>query len=266
MPRTRMPETLIPEPSLAETKIQDARYEFKPFRYSSHYWILKALDAEKEPVKILDVGTASGYLGKIWKARGHSVTGVEFDAAAAEKARGFYDAFQIADLESFTFPYRREFDYIVFADVLEHLRDPAAVLRRCLPALKESGKIIISVPNVANWIIRISLLFGKFDYMDRGILDRTHLRFFTLRSLTHLMNEVSCRVLDVIPTPLPFQLVLPFTGKKIFAPLLAAHYAVTKAWKTLFAYQFVIAAAPCGPRLWPDSEGESIASREPDNQ
>jgi SAM-dependent methyltransferase len=223
----------------------DSRYEFKPFKYSSHYWILNALRGEKEPVRILDVGTASGYLGKSWRKSGHYIAGIEYDPAAAEKAREYYDAFQVADVESFAFPYRREFDYIVFADVLEHLRDPAAVLRRCLPALKESGKIVISVPNIANWIIRLGLLFGKFDYMDRGILDRTHLRFFTMRSLKQLMSEVSCQVLDLIPTPLPVQLVLPFTESKVLAPLHEAHYALTRCWETLFAYQFVVVAAPC---------------------
>jgi len=222
----------------------DSRYEFKPFKYSSHYWILNALRREKGPVKILDVGTASGYLGKIWRSSGHYVAGIEFDAATAEKARQYYDTFQVADVESFAFPYRQEFDYIVFADVLEHLRDPAAVLRRCIPALKETGKIIISVPNIANWVIRLGLLFGKFDYMDRGILDRTHLRFFTMRSLKQLTSEVSCEVLDAIPTPLPVQLVLPSTESKFFAPLHEAHYALTRCWKTFFAYQFVVVAAP----------------------
>jgi 2-polyprenyl-3-methyl-5-hydroxy-6-metoxy-1,4-benzoquinol methylase len=230
----------------------DSQYEFKPFKYSSHYWILKALRGEKAPVRILDVGTATGYLGKIWRRSGHYVAGIEYDAAAAEKAREYYDAFLMADVESFAFPYRREFDYIVFADVLEHLRDPAAVLRRCLPALKETGKIIISVPNIANWVIRLGLLLGKFNYMDRGILDRTHLRFFTMRSLKKLMSEVSCEVLDVIPTPLPVQLVLPFTVSKFLTPLHEAHYALTRCWKTFFAYQFVIVAAPC-PLLVPQN-------------
>ena len=223
----------------------DSQYEFKPFKYSSHYWILNALRGEKEPVRILDAGTAGGYLGKVWRNQGHYVAGIEFDAATGEKARQYYDEFEIANLETYPFSRRGEFDYIVFADVLEHLRDPAAVLRRCIPSLKASGKIIISVPNIANWIIRLSLLFGKFDYMDRGILDRTHLRFFTMRSLNQLLSEVSCEVLDAIPTPLPVQLVLPFTGSRLFAPLHEAHYALTRCWNTLFAYQFVIVAAPC---------------------
>jgi 2-polyprenyl-3-methyl-5-hydroxy-6-metoxy-1,4-benzoquinol methylase len=232
----------------------DSRYEFKPFKYSSHYWILNALKKEKAPVRILDVGTAGGYLGKVWSAAGHSVTGIEYDAAAAEKARGYYDAFQVADIESFEFPWRREFDYIVFADVLEHLRDPAAVLERCMPALKESGKLIISVPNIANWIIRLGLLFGKFDYMERGILDRTHLRFFTMSSLNQLMREVSCNVLEAVPTPLPVQLVLPFTEGKKFAMLHEAHYALTRLRRTFFAYQFVIVAAPRHPAVAEHSE------------
>jgi SAM-dependent methyltransferase len=220
-------------------------YQFKAFKYSSHYWILKLLERENGPVHILDVGTAGGYLGKLLRERGHTVTGIENDALTAERAKEHYDSFQIANIETFTFAYRREFDYIVFADVLEHLRDPTAVLRTCVPALKESGKIIISVPNVANFLVRLSLLFGRFEYMDRGILDRTHLRFFTLRSLGQMTSTVSCKVLDVIPTPLPVQIVLPCTEHKVFAVLHEAIYMVTRCWKTFFAYQFVVAVAPC---------------------
>ena len=221
-------------------------YVFKNFKYSSHYWILKKLEREREPVRILDVGCAAGYLGKILREKGHHVTGIESDAAAAQEASAYYDVFYLDDIETFTFPYRREFDYILFADVLEHLRDPAAVLRRSIPALKDSGKVIVSVPNVANWIIRLGLLFGNFDPTDRGILDKTHLHFFTLRTLRKMMSEVSCRVLDVTPTPVPLQLVIPFTERKAFAPLHALHYGLTLSWKTVFAYQFVVTAAPCG--------------------
>lgn len=219
-------------------------YELKPFPHSSHSCILNLLEQETSPKKILDVGTASGYLGKTLSERGHAVTGIEYDAATAERARKYYDSFHVADLEAFDFPYRGEFDYILFADVLEHLRDPATVLRRCIPTLKTSGKMIISVPNVANFVIRLSLLFGNFNYTNRGILDATHLRFFTLQSLKELMNQVVCDVLEVTPTPLPVQLVLPFTRNKFYGPFLELLYAMTRSWKTLFAYQFVIVAAP----------------------
>ena len=244
--------------------MSEAGYEFKPFKYSSHYWILKLLERDCEPVSILDVGTASGYLGRIWKKSGHHVTGIEFDGTAAEKAKENYHAFQIADIETFDFPYRDEFDYVVFADVLEHLRDPAEVLRRCIPGLKESGKIIISLPNIANWVIRLGLLFGRFNYVDRGILDRTHLRFFTLRSAGQLLSDASCEVLDVIPTPLPVQLVFPFTENKFFWPMHEVHHALTRCWSSLFAYQFVVTAAPDPLRspVEPSLAGESRHSSE----
>ena len=233
-------------------------YEFKAFKYSSHYWILKMLEPEKQRLRILDVGTASGYLGAILSDRGHSVVGIESDAAIAEKAKAYYDSFHLADLESYEFPYQREFDYILFADVLEHLREPAAALRRCLPALKESGKIIISVPNVANLFVRLSLLFGRFEYMDRGILDRTHLRFFTFRSLDKMLNEASCRVLRVIATPLPLQIVFSFTDNKSFAPLHEALYTLTRCWKAGLAYQFVVAAAPLNHHFSLDPIDENV--------
>lgn len=244
--------------------MSEAPYEFKPFKYSSHYWILKILERDREPASILDVGTASGYLGKEWKKSGHHVTGIEFDAAAAEKAKENYHSFTVADIETFDFPFYQEFDYIVFADVLEHLREPAAVLRRCIPGLKESGKIIISLPNVANWVIRLGLLFGKFDYADRGILDRTHLRFFTLRSAGELISDASCEVLDLIPTPLPVQLVFPFTENKFFRPMHEIYYALTRCWSSLFAYQFVVTAAPDPFRspVEPSLAGESWHSSE----
>lgn len=220
-------------------------YEFKAFKYSSHFWIAKLVARHNTKARILDVGTAGGYLGEILSARGHSLTGIEQDAAEAERAKVYYDRFHHADIEKFDFPYRQEFDFILFGDVLEHLRDPGSVLRKCLPALKESGKIIVSVPNVANLAVRLGLLLGRFDCTERGILDKTHLRFFTLRSLKRMMAGVPCRILEIIPTPLPVQLVFPVTENRVFAPLHEVHYALTRLWKTLFAYQFVTAVEPC---------------------
>jgi hypothetical protein len=97
--------------------------------------------------------------------------------------------------------------------------------------------------------------------MDRGILDRTHLRFFTLRSLKIMMNDVSCKVLDVIPTPLPVQIVFPFTEGKFFAPLHEIFYVLTRGWKTAFAYQFVIMAAPRPAGVLFSRDDESVPER-----
>jgi 2-polyprenyl-3-methyl-5-hydroxy-6-metoxy-1,4-benzoquinol methylase len=225
------------------------KYELKPFRYSSHYQILKLLEGRKDAANILDVGTAGGYLGRILKARNHRVTGIECDPVVAEAAKPYYDAFQVADIEKFEFPYRAEFDYILFADVLEHLRNPADVLRKCIPALKPSGEIVISLPNVANFTVRLGLLLGQFNYTERGILDKTHLRFFTLRSVMQMMREVSCEILEIVATPVPVQIVLPFTESRLFAPLHEILYFVTRSWKTAFGYQFVVLAVPAGREL-----------------
>jgi 2-polyprenyl-3-methyl-5-hydroxy-6-metoxy-1,4-benzoquinol methylase len=228
---------------VTEQASRSSPYELKQFKYNSHYWVLKFLPAGAR-LRILDVGTADGYLGAILKERGHSVVGIEENAAAAENARVHYDSFCLANIGEFDFPYREEFDRILFADVLEHLADPALVLRRSLPALKKTGEVIVSLPNIANIVIRLSLLAGRFDYCERGILDRTHLRFFTLSSLKAMLREASCRILEVAPTPLPIQLVVPMTQSKIFAPLHEFHYLLVRLWKTLFAYQFVVRAAP----------------------
>ena len=95
----------------------------------------------------------------------------------------------MANIEDFDFPYKEEFDFILFADVLEHLKDPKIVLQRSLPALKRTGEIIVSVPNIANIVIRLSLLTGRFDYCDRGILDRMRATAAKNRVLTSLIGQ-----------------------------------------------------------------------------
>ncbi len=219
-------------------------YRFKSFKYNSHGRILNILARGNRRLRILDVGTADGYLGAILKARGHWLAGVEREGESAELAKSHYDDFHCADVESFEFPYRDEFDYILFADVLEHLRDPEAALKRSLPALKGDGEVIVSVPNIANLVMRLGLLCGRFDYGDRGILDRTHLRFFTLSSLKRMIENCGCDLLEITATPIPVQLALPVTDRQIFAPLHEFHYLLVRMWRTLFGYQFVVRAAP----------------------
>lgn len=219
-------------------------YQFKDFKYNSHYRILHLLARGKRNLRILDVGTADGYLGAILKAQGHWLAGVEREGDSAERAKPHYDEFHCADIESFDFPYRDQFDYILFADVLEHLRDPEAVLKRALPSLKSGGQVIVSVPNIANLVILLGLLLGRFDYTERGILDRTHLRFFTLASLKHMIENCGYNIVDVAATPIPVQLALPFTDHLIFAPLHELHYLLVRLWRTLLGYQFVVQAVP----------------------
>ena len=130
--------------------------------------------------------------------------------------------------------------------VLEHLRDPLAQLRTLLTRVKPGASVVISLPNVANWTVRLSILAGRFTYRDRGLLDRTHLRFFTLRTARALIEESGCRIERCDPTPIPLTLVLgPFVPTLLAEWAEAAYAAVTPLWRTLFAYQFVfVARAP----------------------
>ena len=108
--------------------------------------------------------------------------------------------------------------------------------------------IIVSVPNIANIVIRLSLLFGRFDYGDRGILDRTHLRFFTLKTITKLLQETGFNIRQIVATPIPVQLVWPVTNRQFFAPLHDCHFLLVRLCKTLLAYQFVVQADGRGSR------------------
>ena len=140
-------------------------------------------------VKVLDVGCASGRLGKrlrVEKAP-EFLAGVEIERSAAEEAKKVYDKVVVADLEDLDgLPFARNFfDVIVCADVLEHPKDPTSVLRFLTSYLSEEGFFLISVPNVVFASVRLALLFGRFDYNPAGgILDENHLRFFTRRGLT----------------------------------------------------------------------------------
>ncbi len=171
------------------------------------------------------------------------VVGVE-EALGSTPAAGAYDRWVTAPIDSLV-DLDRPFDVIVCADVLEHLAEPERVLASVRRWLAPGGLLLVSVPNVANAAIRLSLLAGRFEYSDKGILDRTHLRFFTRRSARRLVEQAGFRVRRIRATPVPAELALPVLGRFPFRPLsraLAA--AAARAWPTLFAYQFLFDARP----------------------
>jgi 2-polyprenyl-3-methyl-5-hydroxy-6-metoxy-1,4-benzoquinol methylase len=141
--------------------------------------------------------------------------------------------------------WSRTFDVVVCADVLEHLEEPAAVLARVRSWISPGGALFVSLPNVANVAVRLALLAGRFEYAEAGILDRTHLRFFTRRSARRLVEEAGFRIRRLRPTPIPAELALPILGRGPLRGLVRAFFsAAAAAWPTLFGYQFVIEAEP----------------------
>lgn len=140
--------------------------------------------------RILDVGCADGVLGAALLARGASeVIGVELDEGAASRARRRLTRVVCADAESPELPAMLgAFDCVVFADVLEHMRDPQAALARYRACLRPDGVVVASIPNVRHCSILNMLAEGRWEYQAQGIMDRTHLRFFTLAEITRLFE------------------------------------------------------------------------------
>jgi 2-polyprenyl-3-methyl-5-hydroxy-6-metoxy-1,4-benzoquinol methylase len=141
---------------------------------------------------ICDLGCGTGTVGrkllKLGKAA--TVVGAELFEPAAIEAAKYYQHVHVGDVESIPMPYRNHFDYVLCGDVLEHLRDPYALVRKIRAWLKPEGRLICSVPNIRNWRILADLIFkGQWEYQDSGILDRTHLRFFTRRSAGKMLTD-----------------------------------------------------------------------------
>jgi 2-polyprenyl-3-methyl-5-hydroxy-6-metoxy-1,4-benzoquinol methylase len=170
---------------------------FEPIKVYDHVnpRIVALYDGE---ATVLDLGCGAGALGERLKQINPDafVAGVDCTAAAERRARGRLDAFARADLDRDPIPdFSRRFDLVILGDVLEHLRRPDLALRAACELLASpAGRIIVSLPNIAQMRIRRRLLLGHFDYTDTGILDRTHLRFFTYDSALALFAACGLRV------------------------------------------------------------------------
>ena len=168
---------------------------------------------------VLDVGCGYGALGRDFSRDGLRVWGVERDPTAVTVASTRLERIVSADLDdaekvSHELDGRR-FDILLFSDVLEHTVDPESVVQRFLPYLDARGRVVISVPNVANWLTRFALLLGRFTYRDTGVLDRTHLRFFTRRSLVQLVEACGLVVETTSFTPMIVRSALPLLKKRL---------------------------------------------------
>src|SRR5437868_7461874 len=149
-------------------------------------WGLLRLWGNRTGKDVLDVGCGFATTSQHIQRLGNRVTGVESSGEACKVARTRIAEVVEADLQEFNAD--RQFDVVILADVLEHLAWPIGVLRRYTSMLKNGGSVIVSLPNVGLWSVRLGLLFGRFHYDDTGVLDRTHLRFFTRSSAIEMMR------------------------------------------------------------------------------
>ena len=187
-------------------------YESTTYQYFEDVnWGLLRLWGDRKNLDVLDVGCGFATTSQHIAGRGNRVTGIESSAEAVAVARERVSDVVHADLQQIDVVKQllgeRRFDVIIFADVLEHLAWPAGVLRGYLDLLKDGGSVIVSLPNVGLWSVRLSLLFGRFRYEETGVLDRTHLRFFTRRSARELIEQAGLEVVRRTYNP---GLVRPF--------------------------------------------------------
>jgi 2-polyprenyl-3-methyl-5-hydroxy-6-metoxy-1,4-benzoquinol methylase len=151
--------------------------------------------------RVLELGSAAGHFTKALVDQGCRVVGVEIDPDAAEQTAKLAEKVIVGDLsdpgvvESAIDEER--FDVVVAGDVLEHLPDPLRVLQMCRGALRPGGFVVMSLPNIAHADVKLQLLSGQFRYRDTGLLDRTHLHFFTLDSIKEMVREAGLLMVDL---------------------------------------------------------------------
>jgi 2-polyprenyl-3-methyl-5-hydroxy-6-metoxy-1,4-benzoquinol methylase len=155
---------------------------------SSHSLALAMVGHNK---KVLELGCAGGHVTRALNRQGCRVTGIEIDPEAAMRASAFAEDVLTADLCDLSWAEKLEpeqFEVVLAADVLEHLTDPLGVLRACRSLLKPTGSLVVSLPNIAHADVRLALLQGEFEYRPWGLLDDSHLRFFTKQTAVDLLQ------------------------------------------------------------------------------
>jgi 2-polyprenyl-3-methyl-5-hydroxy-6-metoxy-1,4-benzoquinol methylase len=220
-------------------------YEWKDAPDASHRVALSAADELRlPPGRVLDLGCAGGLLGTELRARGHFVVGVDGNPPPGAEAN--VDRLVVADLDAGLPAEAADegpFDVVLALDVLEHLRDPSQLLRELHGATTAEAALISSVPNIGHWYPRLRIGLGRFDYDRRGILDATHLRFFTWRSFAAMAGRVGWRAEQRRLTGLPLE-VLGFdeatpARRGVRTALARLDRAGRTVWPSLFAYQYV---------------------------
>ncbi|MBV6434049.1 MAG: Ubiquinone biosynthesis O-methyltransferase [Bryobacteraceae bacterium] len=220
-------------------------YPVKESRYSSHYYLRKWVGSQQT---VLDCGCGEGFQAQEVGQFGNEVTGIDM-VESPRKADAMRQYIR-ADLSKGLRPLipqleRKVFDKILLMDVIEHLPDPERILREARELLSPKGQIIVSLPNIANITVRLSLALGRFEYTDRGILDSTHLRFFTRKSARRMLENCGYEIVRQTMTVMPVELALGLSAKNPLMRMATAVLGVvTKLLPGLFGYQCMFTVRP----------------------
>ena len=176
---------------------------------NSHTCILRMVGFNK---RVLEAGCASGHVSKLLKAQGCSVVGVEIDSTVVELAQPWVERVVVGSFDDPTVWDELAgeiFDVVLFGDVLEHLKDPLTTLCEAVKHLAPAGLVVISVPNIAHADVKLALINGTFPYRDSGLLDSTHIHFFTKDSVLELVKQAG-----LVPTEV-FRVTVPVFATEI---------------------------------------------------
>ena len=219
------------------TVVSSSDYQDKPAAYFStpRREMLKFVPLGAK--SILEIGCGSGQFGALLKQRdGCRYTGVELVEASAAQARKVLDQVIVADIQSTRLPFEeRSFDGLICNDVLEHLIDPWAALRLLTTYLQPEGFVVVSLPNVRfSEVIKDLVVRGRWTYQEQGVLDRTHLRFFTQYSVRELLAGAGLQVRSVEPiNPIKFAWRLQFLNMLLLGSLSSMRFPQIAAVGTL---------------------------------
>lgn len=221
-----------------EDKPPHERYLVKSFQGSSHSWALQHLRGQVSGRRILDIGAGAGGIGAaIREESPRNLVAIEIDTRSHAHLSTIYHQVY-TDISPVG---GSQFDWIILLDVLEHLSSPSDFVQSLRPLLATGGKILASVPNVAHWSVRFPLFFcGSFEYRPLGIMDRTHLHFFSRKSFHRLFRSLDgCNIVETSGSIEPFELTLPEWAYQsfIYQGLIPVRHWLARAFPGLMAYQ-----------------------------
>ncbi len=217
-------------------------YAVKRSRYSAHDYAARLVGRGQ---RVLEVGCRDGSFGRALVSAGNSLVGVDAEPHVPEDARyeNVFRANLEQGLDSLSRSVHGQFERILLLDRLEHLRDPANLLEDCRRLLAARGKLIVSVPNAVNVTVRLMVLFGSFRYADRGILDWSHVRFFTRKSIRSLIEQSGYRITGVHYTLVPLERLVPLRPtNRVLRFANGFLRAATAVLPGLLAYEIVVVA------------------------
>jgi 2-polyprenyl-3-methyl-5-hydroxy-6-metoxy-1,4-benzoquinol methylase len=227
-------------------RLDPMRYGEKVFMAYSSHAIALDLVRKHNPRTLLDIGCGPGYIARQCRAQGITVTGMDM----SEPLPDTVDHFQQANLDTDPTPTDAfSYDMILMLDVIEHLSDPERFLvdlrnRSELTAAQKTPVMVLSTPNIAFAAMRLGLALGRFNYSERGILDITHKRLFTRKSLLHVLTECGYDVQEQLASGAPFAAVMHGRFQWLGRWLGTISGILARIWPSMFAFQFIFVCRP----------------------